>query len=289
MAGQKRVTHAVSWLAGLVLLAGLSACATPAPDLTSGFSARGETTGFTARETSRPELSGYIAEGDGFWVELVFDAAPDGRVEIDTLIDTGAASILLPRLEMAEPWLADGVRRFEGRLDRHGEVALVLTAGPCAIGDLRYGHFAALTIGGRAWQGCARETGPYPLWTHQIGDFLPAMEACRANSAVSALAHVRGAGNRRVVHARHHEGGVVVRFEYPGAGRFDCTASGDRTSWQAVSDTAPTLAGEGDPIFIHGPVPDAGDGCYLYEHVVDADGRLLGALAHDVCLSGGVS
>lgn len=282
-----------AWLiAGLAgLMAGLAACApTTSGGLASGFSAAPAPADFTPREPSRPELSGYIAEGDGFWLELTFHEGLGGGVEIDTIIHmTGAAGLLSPAFDMAEPWLGDGVRRFEGGMDRHGEVALVLTAGPCAIGDMRYGHFAALEMGGRSYEGCARETGPHPLWTHEIGDFLPAIEACLTDSAVSAVAHVRGAGQRRIVHARHDDGAVTVRFEYPGSGRFDCSHNGLRASWRAVSDTEPSRPGEGDPVFIPGAVPPPGDGCFLYERVVDSEGRLVGALAHDACLSGGVS
>ncbi|MCC5981470.1 MAG: hypothetical protein JJU26_07100 [Oceanicaulis sp.] len=281
----------ITLLAGLsALLAGLSACApTTSGGMTSAFSAAPAPADFTPRDPSRPELSGYIAEGEGFWLELAFREAPDGGVEIDTIIDTGAAALLNPVLEMAEPWLAGGVRRFEGHTGRHGDVTLILQAGPCAIGGMRYGHFAMLEIAGRPYEGCARETGPHPLWTHEIGEFLPAIEACRADSAVSAVAHVRGAGQRRIVHARHDDGAVVVRFEYPGSGRFDCSHNGMRASWRAVSDTEPSRPGEGDPVFIPGTLPAPGDGCYLYERVVDGEGRLVGALAHDVCLPGAVS
>ena len=154
-------------LAGLsALMAGLSACApTSSGGLQSAFSPMPAGPDFTPREPSRPELSGYIAEGPGFMVEMMFDEAPDGGVEIDTLIDTGAARLLRPRLAMAEPWLADGVQRYEGRVDRIGGIALTLAAGPCAIGDVRYGLFASLEMGGRLREGCARETGPHVRWT----------------------------------------------------------------------------------------------------------------------------
>jgi hypothetical protein len=238
---------------------------------------------FTPREPSRPELSGYIAEGPGFMLEMMFDEAPDGSVEIDTLIDTGAAGLLRPQLAMAEPWLAGGVQRYHGRLDRHGEIVLTLEAGPCAIGDFRYGLFATLNLRGGVHEGCARETGPHIRWTHEIGEFLPAIEACRADSAVSSLAHVRGAGNRRVSIAYHEGGAVVVRFEYPGNGRFDCTYAEGGVRWRAVSDMEPALPGEGDPFYLPGQQPAHGEGCFLYERVRGADGRIIGALAHDGC------
>jgi hypothetical protein len=275
----------ITLLVGLsALMAGLSACApTTSGGLQSAFSPMQAGPGFTPREPSRPELSGYIAEGPGFTAELVFDEAPDGGVEIDTVIDTGAAALLMPRLSMAEPWLADGVQRYEGRLDRHGEIALALEAGPCAIGDIRYGLFAWLEVGGRSYEGCARETGPHVRWTHAIGEFLPAIEACRADSAVSSLAHVRGAGERRVSLAYRENGNEVVRFEYPGNGRFDCTHTDGRVRWRAVSAGEPLLPGEGDPYYLPGRMPAGAEGCYLYERVRDAEGRTLGALAHDAC------
>lgn len=275
----------ITLLAGLsALMAGLSACApTTSGGLQSAFSPMPAGPDFTPREHSRPELSGYIAEGPGFMVEMMFDEAPDGGVEIDTLIDTGAARLLHPRLTMAEPWLEDGVQRYEGRLDRVGEIALTLEAGPCAIGDIRYGLFASLEIGGRVREGCARETGPHVRWTHEIGEFLPAIEACSADSAVSSLAHVRGAGSRRVSVAYRQAEAVVVRYDYPGNGRFDCTYTHGAVRWRAVSDVEPALPGEGDPFFLPGRIPETGDGCFLYERVRDADGRIIGALAHDAC------
>lgn len=275
----------ITLLAGLsVLMAGLSACApTTSGGLQSAFSPMPAGPDFTPREPSRPELSGYIAEGPGFMLEMVFDEAPDGGVEIDTIIDTGAARLLRPRLAMAEPWLADGVQRYEGRLDRIGEITLTLESGPCAIGDIRYGLFASLVTGGRAREGCAREIGPHVRWTHEIGEFLPAIEACRADSAVSSLAHVRGAGERRVSLAYRDGGSEIVRFEYPGNGRFDCTHADGLVRWRAVSDHEPALPGEADPYFLPGRMPEAGEGCFLYERVRDADGRIIGALAHDGC------
>ncbi|WP_429912239.1 hypothetical protein [Glycocaulis sp.] len=276
-----------AWLiAGLAsLMAGLAACApTTSGGLASGFSAAPAPADFTPREPSRPELSGYIAEGDGFSLELTFHEGPGGGVDISTIIHmAGAAGLLSPAFDMAEPWLAGGVRRFEGGMSRDGDVTLILQPGPCAIGDMRYGHFAALEIGGRSYEGCARETGPYPLWTHEIGEFLPAIEACRADSAVSSLAHVRGAGDRRVSLAYRDGDSQTVRFEYPGNGRFDCTHTGQGVRWRAVSDLEPALPGEGDPFYLPGRMPEAGEGCFLYERVRDADGRTLGALAHDAC------
>ncbi|MGY6662485.1 MAG: hypothetical protein ACXIVO_09210 [Glycocaulis sp.] len=275
----------ISAFAGaLCLLAGLSACApTTSGGLQSAFSPIQPGSDFSPRQPSRPELSGYIAEGPGFMLEMLFDEAPDGGVEIDTIIDTGAAALLTPRLTMAEPWLADGAQRYEGRLDRHGEISLTLEAGPCAIGDIRYGLFASLQVGGRAYEGCARETGPHVRWTHEIGEFLPAIEACRADSAVSALAHVRGAGERRVSLAYRDGDSQIVRFEYPGNGRFDCTYAHEAVRWRAVSDLEPALPGERDPYFLPGRMPAGNEGCYLYERVRDAHGETLGALAHDAC------
>lgn len=266
-------------LAGLLgLITGLSACApTTSGGLQSAFSPMQAGPDFAPREPSRPELSGYIAEGPGFMLELVFDEAPDGSVEIGTIIDTGAAALLMPRLHMGEPWLAGGVQRYEGRLDRHGDVTLTLEAGPCAIGDARYGLFSRLDVGGRTYEGCARETGPHVRWTHEIGEFLPAIEACLAANDVPA------GSNRRVSLAYRVGGSVIVRFEYPGTGRFDCHNDEMGLRWREVSGRQPLLPGEGDPYFLPGRMPEAGEGCFLYERVRGADGRTLGALAHDAC------
>ncbi|KPP80508.1 MAG: lipoprotein [Oceanicaulis sp. HLUCCA04] len=269
----------ISCMAGMLcLLAGLSACApTTSGGLQSAFSPMQAGPDFAPREPSRPELSGYIAEGPGFTAELMFDEAPDGGVEIDSLIDTGAALIWQPRLAMAEPWLADGVQRYEGRIDRIGEIALILEAGPCAIGDVRYGHFATLDMGGRLHEGCARETGPHPLWTREIGEFLPAVNACLADDDAPA-------GNGQRVSLAYHRGGsAVVRFDVQGGGRFDCEYDASGISWQTVSDQEPRQPGEGNPYFIPGRLPQDGEGCFLYESVRDAQGRTIGALAHDGC------
>lgn len=262
-------------LGGLaVLLAGLSACApTTSGGLQSAFSPMQAGPGFSPREASRPELSGYIAEGPGFTVEMVFDEGPDGAVDIDTLIDTGAAALLMPRLAMAEPWLADGVQRYEGRLDRSGEIALTLQAGPCAIADMRYGLFATLEIGGRVREGCARETGPHVRWTHEIGEFLPHINACMASRE----------GLARVSLAYREGDGVIVRFDQPDGGRADCESASDGVQWRAVESSAPRLPGEGDPYFLPGRMPGDGEGCFLYERVRDAQDTTLGALAHDAC------
>ncbi len=277
-----RTRWLIAAFAGLII--GLSACA-PATSggVTSAFSASPVPADFTPREPSRPELSGYIAEGPGFMVEMMFDEAADGGVEIDTIIDTGGAALLRPQLAMGEPWLADGVQRYHGRLDRHGEIVLTLEAGPCAIGDFRYGLFATLNLRGGVYEGCARETGPHVRWTHEIGEFLPAIDACLADDDVPA-------GSNRWVSLAYRRGeAVIVRFEYPGMGRFDCHNDEMGLRSTEVPERRGRLPGEGDPYFLPGRMPEAGEGCFLYERVVDSEGRLIGALAHDVCLSGSVS
>lgn len=265
----------ITLMAGfIILLAGLSACApTTSGGLQSAFSPMQAGPGFAPREPSRPELAGFIAEGPGFAAELAFDEGPDGAVEIDAMIDTGAALIWQPRLVMAEPWLAGGVQRYEGRLDRVGAIALTLQAGPCAIGDIRYGLFAALDMGGQAYEGCARETGPHVRWTHEIGDFLPHIDACLAN----------GTGARRVSLVYRDGEAVIVRFDDASTGRRDCASTSAGVEWQPVDRSAPRLPGEADPYFLPGDMPADGEGCFLYERVRDPQGETLGALAHDGC------
>lgn len=272
--------------AGLVLGGlTLAACqSVPETALRSGLE-----TGFAAGSTTapvRPEQAGYRLVGDGFSSELVFeDEAGEARAAIRHHVP--GADPVLGELRFGEPWLADGAHEFSGRSDTGLPLDIVLEPGPCEAGGASYGYFARVQAGRLTYSGCASETGPYRRWSNGLGDYLDAISACQSGARTSAVMHFAGSGSRMVIHARAEGPARVVRYEFPGSGRFDCRVEYGQVQWRPVDGESPVLASERDPVFLPGVWPEAGEGCMLYARVRDSGGGLIGALGYDVCTAAG--
>lgn len=272
-----------------VVLAGLTlaACQTM-PD--AGF-APPMATGFSAESAGAPagaEPAGYRLAGDGFSADLVFeDAGGEPRAGLRHTV--AGADPLIGELRFAEPWLADGAHAFNGESDEGLPLDLVLEPGPCRAGGAMYGYFATLQAGRLSYSGCASETGPYRRWSNGLGEHLDAISQCQSAARTSAVMHFAGSGSRVVIHARGEGADRVVRYEFPGSGRFDCRVASGRVQWRPVADEAPPLVSERDPVFLPGVWPEAGEGCMLYARVRDSQGGLIGALGYDVCTAVGLA
>lgn len=227
---------------------------------------------------------GYALTGQTFSGELVFDERA-GRVVVLYRHGVDGAPGLVAELDLEDPWLADGVRRFEGVSDQGVTLEVALVSGPCQVNGEVHARFARVTAGRGVYEGCARETGPVLSWTEALPDLLPALAACEADARTSSMAFVPRT-DARIVHGRLQEGVGVLRYRFDETGRWDCEYESGRVRWSIVPQSQVPLLGEGQPVLAPGRMPEAGDGCYLYERVQTPDGTLIGALGEDVCSSG---
>ncbi|MGJ3232911.1 MAG: hypothetical protein ACFE0P_14070 [Oceanicaulis sp.] len=284
-----RIRHLIRFAAvcGAVSLAACTAVAPPStPDIGQGFTASvPATAGAASAATAASALPGYALAGAAFSGLIEFDEQA-GRPLILYQHAVEGAPNLVAELDPAENWLSDGVRRFEGVSDRGVPVTVELVSGQCEAGGRTYARFARVFAGRLSYEGCARETGPHVAWSENLPRFAAPIEACLADSRSSAVATLRAAGPARVLHARTEAGAPVIRFQFGETGRWDCRSGDPRPQWRVVADAAPVLPGEGDPVFAPGRAPNAGEGCYLWEHVRGADGAVIGALGEDVCGAG---
>lgn len=279
-----RISMALAAAAGTLALSACTTAEFPSGTaLQAGFSASSAGTA-----PSRPEQAGYRLVGESFETELVFVEA-DGEARLAAVHRVAGADPLRGELRFAEPWLADGVHAFEGESDEGLALDIVLEPGPCEAGGRSYGYFAQLRAGRISYTGCAGETGSYTRWSNRIADHLPAIEACQDGVRSSTLMAFAGSGSRRVIHARREGSAHLVRYEFPGSGRFDCRVEYGAVSWRPVPGEAPELDSERDPVFLPGQWPEAGEDCMLYARVRDREGELLGALGYDVCMAVGFS
>ncbi|MEQ8406421.1 MAG: hypothetical protein RKE49_15095 [Oceanicaulis sp.] len=272
-------------LGGVLSLAACTAGGPPAAiDVSQGFAAPAQSSG-AASAAAVSALPGYALAGTAFSGLLEFEEQ-EGRPLILYQHAVDGAPTLVAELDPAPNWLSDGVRRFEGLSDRGVAVSVELVSGVCEAGGRTYSRFARVQAGRLSYEGCARETGPSVRWSEALPRFTAPIKACLEASQASAVAALRAGGPARVLHARSESGTPVIRFQFGETGRWDCRAEAPRPQWSVVADAAPKLAGEGDPVYAPGRPPEAGQGCYLWEHVRGPDGAVIGALGEDVCATG---
>ncbi len=265
---------------GLAAFAAACASSSPAP-MTADF---GSGAAANAPTPVGAEAPGYQINGETFAGDLIFDDR-GGRPVVVYRHSVDGAPLVIAELDLEDRWLSDGVQRFEGISDRGVAMEVALLSGPCEANGRVHARFARIQAGRTAYEGCARETGPVVSWSESLPRYLGAVAACENAAATSSMAFVRGRGGH-VVHARSDGDVPVLRYRYGQTGRWDCTVEAGRARFSVVPERAPALPGEGDPVFAPGRMPAAGDGCYLYERVQGADGRLIGALGQDVCGAG---
>lgn len=285
-------TRLVSRFAAFGGALSLAACAAtpsqPAIEAAQGFTAApapaaAASAGALAARTSG--AAGYALAGAAFSGLIEFDVEA-GRPLILYQHAVDGAPTLVAELDPAANWLSDGVRRFEGVSDRGVPVVVELVSGACRAAGRTHARFARVEAGRLSYEGCAREVGASVRWSEALPRLAAPIEACLEASRSSAVASLRASGPARVLHAGGSSDDARVRFQFGETGRWDCRVAGGRAQWSVVSDAAPALPGEGDPVFAPGRPPQAGDGCYLWEHVRGEDGRPIGALGEDVCATG---
>ena len=281
-----RLTSARFAIASLAALAAGCAATPPRSAVSADHAEPGAApvTASPAPSARRAEPPGYQINGDTFSGDLVFEDR-GGRPVVTYRHAVDGAPMVIAELDLEANWLSDGVQRFEGVSDRGVAMQVALVSGPCRAAGRVHARFARVQAGRTVYEGCARETGPVISWSERLPSFLDAVQACERDAATSSMAFVRRGGGH-VIHARSEGGVEVLRYRFGENGRWDCAVSDTRVNWSVVAESAPALAGEGDPIFAPGRMPQAGDGCYLYERVQARDGALIGALGLDVCSSG---
>lgn len=230
------------------------------------------------------EPAGYALTGRNFDAALIYEERR-GRAIITYSHQVAGAPQITAELDLGEPWMAGGVRRFQGVSDQGLDVSVSMYSGPCAAGQGEFSRFAEISIGRVSYEGCARETGPVQRWTELLPGALPLVQTCQDDTRAGTVAFARQ-GTARITHARVEDGQTVLRYQFGSRGRWDCRQGRSGTDWTIVPDTAAALTGEGNPIFVVGDVPAAGDACFLYERFVDADGAVLGAIGEDACYGG---
>lgn len=264
-----------------LVCAGLTACATDGvgpvgggPDLaSSAFD-------YAPSRASRPAGNqfGYRIAGDAGWqARMVFETV-GGEARVDFNLSGRTSAAERAELMIAMPYLAGGVRRYDGVTGEGRNVFVELQAGPCrnADGDTDP-YFATIRLGDEAMTGCAIEVAPVDRWSNYLADYLPAIDSC--------LAEMEG-GAQHVSLAYTLAGGATgIRLVDRDGASWECATREDGSSVNSLRpiSAADAVFGEGDPIFVRSAMPAASDGCYVYEAVREADGRLIGALGYDAC------
>lgn len=267
-----------------LVLGGISLTACAATTTTAGMPAVGglENTAFDYAPV-RPEPEdmarfGYSLSGmtDGWNGEMRFESE-GGGLAVDLEMNRGGMHTAAA-LDIAMPYLENGVRRFIGQTMSGDPVEVVLQAGPCLDpGSARHQtHFATVSVGGERFDGCAREVAATDRWTNYIASYLPAIDTC--------LYEMRNQAEH-VTLAYPVASATGVRLGNRLGQRWECVT---RQGNQAVNamrtlEAGDIMAGENDPIFVRGEMPMAGEGCYVYESVRTADGELIGAFGFDAC------
>ena len=181
-------------------------------------------------------------------------------------------------LDIAMPYLDEGVRRFHGETASGERVAVELQAGPCeAAPGEGHTYFAAIQYAGARLSGCGREVARDDNWSNYLMAYLPAIDTCLAEL---------GSRARHVSVAYTLPGGhSAIRLVDQQARTWECATrdEGEAVNSLRELDGVDVMHGEGDPIFVRGEYPDFGEGCYVYETVRHADGRLIGSFGYDTC------
>ena len=257
----------------------LGACAT---SLGPGNTLVGSGFDFSPSPVSRPASSqfGYRLTGaDGWQGDMRFEMVRGEARVAFSLAGNGAATSA--DLSIAMPYLDGGVRRYSGVAADGRAVEIELQAGPCESREGRtQAYFARVALAGRAMTGCAAEVSGQDRWSNYLPDYLPAIDAC--------LAEMDGEADH-----------VSLAYTLPGGATGIRLVDREGTSWECAMREggrhvnslrtvtgADAVAGEGDPIFVRGVMPDTATSCYVYESVRDADGVLIGAFGYDACDGG---
>lgn len=221
---------------------------------------------------------GYDLAGENGWTgQMSFIEEGGEPVILLTLYGPDGAPTAA-ELDIEMPYLADGMRRFTGATNAGEPVFVALQAGPCSAAGRDPTHYADVEVGATQLRGCASENADSERWSRGLMGYLSAIDACARE--VPDADHV--------TMAQPSGGGTGVRLADPSGRRWECTTRADGTvNAVRTLDPSDVMLGEGDPIFVRHDLPPNGQGCYAYEAVRHADGRLIGAFGYDTCIGPG--
>lgn len=269
------------------IVAGLTvtACATTGSNTGTGMAMPAPATAAFDYAPSRddaPRITssrfGYDLAGENGWSgEMRFIEDVGEPVIVLTLYGPDGAPTAA-ELGIDMPYLGGGMRRFSGLTNAGVPVHVTLQAGPCtgAVSDPT--HYANIEVGSSELRGCASEDAETQRWSRGLMGYLSAIDAC-AREVPDA---------EHVTMAQRSGGGMGVRLADPSGRRWECTTRSDGTvNAVRALDPSDVILGEGDPIFVRNDLPPNGQGCYAYEAVRYADGRLIGAFGYDTCVGPG--
>ena len=254
----------------LFTAAGLTACATTGP---GGNLASNAFDYAPQRSAELPDHHfGYVLSSDAGWDGAMIYRSTAQSIDVDfTFSDSGED--VSAALDMEEPYLNEGVRRFTGQTQDGHEVFILLQAGPCGNGDQSY--FATLVIGGQRYRGCASEHAANDRWSNYLADWMPAIDLC--------MSELRNEADH-VTFAYSTASGTAVRMADYSGNRWECITVNDaRVNAVVPLTTVDVRLGEADPIFVRSELPARGEACYIYETVREANGTLIGAFGYDSC------
>jgi hypothetical protein len=221
---------------------------------------------------------GYDLAGENGWSgEMRFIDEGGEPVIVLTLYGPDGAPTAA-ELSIDMPYLGNGMRRFSGETNAGVPVHVALQAGPCSTAGAQPTHYASIEVGTSAMEGCASENAETERWSRGLMGYLSAIDSC--SREVAEVDHI--------TMAQPSGGGTGVRMADRDGRRWECTTRSDGTvNAVRALDPADVLLGEGDPIFVRSELPPNGQGCYAYEAVRYADGRLIGAFGYDTCIGPG--
>ncbi len=256
---------------------GMTACAAT----TAGPSGGGLSTGAFDRSRSdegQVTAYGYQLASHGGWEGHMSYLEEDGQARVSLRMSRGDGEAEYVDLDIAMPYLDEGVRRFHGATADGARVAVELQAGPCeAAPGSGHTYFAEILYRGATLSGCGREVARDDNWSNYLMAYLPAIDTC-LDELGPQVRHVSVAYTLPGGHS-------AVRLVDTSSQTWECATRDDGHAINSLRelDSVDFMHGEGDPIFVRGEYPDFGEGCYVYETVRHADGSLIGSFGYDTC------
>ena len=260
----------------------LTACATTNSTSTSAGGGALATSAFDYAPTREgqvrtPQFGYSLVGAHGDWTAaLAYEEGGAAPVVVMAFDRSGQA--VEADLDIAMPYLSGGVRQFSGDANTGSPVEVTLQAGPCTDGQSSetYSHFATVIIGRGIYRGCANEESTTDRWSNYVAEYLTAIDTCLAELRTEA---------EHVTIAYPVSDATGVRLSNRIGQRWECVTRDGNRSVNALRtlDAGDVMLGEGDPIFIRSSVPQAGEGCYVYESVRSASGDLIGSFGFDSC------
>ncbi len=217
-----------------------------------------------------------VAQGEGpYWRAAIEFHDIDGIVFGDFRMIAAEQEPVMATLRPAPDHLVNGFRRYVSATADTMPVSAAFQAGPCIDFDgIERPFFTSVRVANETYEGCAREEGGQWDWSRDILTRYEQILTCldvvpEAVAAIDAYSP--------------DEANTAVRVLTGDQSRFEClivNADLQLISVRALDVTEIHL-NEGRTVFLRSE-PEAND-CRAIEHIRNADGLLLGVLAHDLC------